>query len=164
MRDSFGKYVLIATFGAGMAFAQTPTAQPGPGTAKAQPERREYMRGHWDLDRLTQVLNLTDSQKARAQTIFQNARQSAQPIREELKQNREKLTAAAKVSNNDTEIQKLATEQGRLMGKLIAIRTQASAKFYQILTPEQRVKADEMHERFRERMRSERPGTEPEPR
>jgi len=162
MRDSLTKYVLVATFGAAaMAFAQSPAAEPEPGSVNTQPGAPEVKRGHWDLNHLTQALNLTDSQRAQAQTIFQNARQSAQPIREELKQNREKLTAAAKISKNEAEIQKLAGEQGRLLGKLIAIRTEASAKFYQILTAEQRVKADEMHERFRQRMRSEKPGTEP---
>jgi Spy/CpxP family protein refolding chaperone len=119
------------------------------------------MRGQLDLDRLTQSLNLTDSQKQRARAIFESARQSAQPIRQELKANRDKLRAAAKVSNGEGDIQRLATEQGRLLGKLIAIRTQASANFYQMLTPEQRVKADQMHEQFREKMRSERPRTEP---
>lgn len=162
MRNSLIKYVFIATFAAGIGFAQPPASESTPSTGTAQPGWRNSMRGHWNLDNLTQALNLTDSQKARAQNIFQTARQAAQPIRQELKQNREKLRAAAKVSNNDSEIQRLAAEQGRLLGKLIAIHTEASAKFYQILTPEQRVKADEMHERFRQRMRSEKPATEPE--
>ena len=92
--------------------------------------------------------------------IFQNVQQSAQPIRQELKQNREKLSAAAKASNSEGDIQKLAAEQGRLLGKLIAIRTEGSAKFYQVLTPEQRAKADQMHRQFRQKVRSEEPKTE----
>jgi len=119
------------------------------------------MWGHMDLDHVAQVLNLTDSQKAQARTIFEHAQQSAQPIRQELKQNREMLTAAAKVSNSEGDIQKLANDQGRLLGKLIAIRTEASARFYQLLTPEQRVKADQMHEEFKQRIRSQNPRTEP---
>lgn len=162
MRNLLIKYALVATFAAGTTFAQTPTPESKPGAANTQPGGRGVMREHWDLDRMSQALGLTDSQKQQAQTIFQNARQAAEPIRQELKQNREKVTAAAKLSNNDTEIQKLAAEQGRLLGKLIAIHIEASAKFYQLLTPEQRVKADEMRERFRQRMRSEKPGTEPE--
>jgi Spy/CpxP family protein refolding chaperone len=120
------------------------------------------MCGQMDVDHVAQVLNLTESQKEQARTIFAQVRQSAQPVREELRQNRGKLMAAAKVANNESEIQKLAMEQGRLMGKLIAIRTEGSAKFYQILTPEQRVKADQMHEQFRQRVRAKSPGSEPE--
>jgi Spy/CpxP family protein refolding chaperone len=103
---------------------------------------------------MAQALNLTASQKEQARTIFESARESAKPIRDELRMNREKLRAAAKEGKSESEIQKLASEQGRLIGKMVAIRTESSAKFYQILTPEQRVKADQMHEQFRERMRS----------
>lgn len=161
MRNSLITYALAAICASGIAFTQTPTPDSGPNTVNTQPGRRKAMRGQWNLEHLSQTLNLTDSQKTRAQTIFQTARQSAEPIRQELKQNREELRAATKVSNNDGQIEKLATEQGRLLGKLIGIHAAASAKFYQILTPEQRAKADEMRERFRQRMRSEMPETEP---
>ena len=161
MRYSLIRYGLVAAFATGLVLPQTPSGDSRSGAVNAQP--REFARGHWDVDRLTQALNLTEPQKQQAQTIFQHARQSAEPVRQELKQNREKLRAAAKMGNNETEIQRLAAEQGRLLGKLIAIRAEASAKFYQTLTPEQRVKADQMHDQFRQRMRSEKPGTEPQP-
>jgi Spy/CpxP family protein refolding chaperone len=102
---------------------------------------------------MAQALGLTASQKEQARMIFQHARQSAQPIRQELMQNREQLVAAAKAGKSDADIEKLADDQGRLLGKLVAIRTEASAKFYQMLTPEQRIKADQMDERFRQRVR-----------
>ena len=160
MRYSFIKYAAVAALVAGITFAQTPTSDSRQGTVNAQQGRLGFMRGHLDLDHVAQALNLTDSQKVQARTIFQQARQSAEPIRQELRQNREKLSAAAKVSNSEGDIQKLANEQGRLLGKLIAIRTEASAKFYQMLTPEQRVKADQMHEQFRQRMHSKNPRAE----
>jgi len=118
------------------------------------------MRDRFDLDRVAQALNLTDAQKAQAKTIFQQAQAAAKPIRQELKQNHEKLSAAAKMSNSEGDIQRLATEQGRLVGKLIAIHTEARAKFYQMLTPEQRVKDDQLHQQMREKMRSEGSGTD----
>ena len=160
MRYSIMKCAAVATFAAGIVFAQTPTVDSRPGAVHAQEGRRGFMWGHMDLDHVAQVLNLTDSQKEQARTIFQHARQSAQPIRQELKQNREKLTAAAKVTNSEGDIQKLANEQGRLLEKLIAIRTEASSKFYQMLTPEQRVKADQMREQFRHRVRPQSTRTE----
>src|SRR5215472_6903154 len=159
MRHSFMKHTAVATLAAGIIFAQPPGGNPPPGAAKPQPGMREGMCEQWE-ERAAQSLNLTDAQKEKARTIFQNARQSAEPIRQELKQNREQLMAAAKASPNEANIQKLATEQGRLMGQLITIRTMASAKFYQMLTPEQRVKADQMHEQLMQRFRSRREGTE----
>ena len=157
MRYSFLKYAAIATCAAGMCLAQTPTMDPQTGSASTREEGqgRGFMCGNMDLDHVSEVLNLSEAQKTQARTIFDQARQSAQPVRQELRANREKLSAAAKVANNDSDIQKLSVEQGRLLGKLIAIHTEARAKFYQILTPEQRVKSDQMHEQMRSRMRTQ---------
>jgi len=172
MRNSFFKYAGAATLAAGMLFAQTPETSPQPQTEDTpktegtqpktegtQPKamgrqgmRRGAMRGN--LERMSQQLNLTATQKEKARTIFSSARQSSQPIREQLRANHEKLTAAAKANKSPAEIQKLSNEQGRLLGQLVAIRTEARAKFYRILTPDQRAKADQMHEQFRHRMRS----------
>jgi Spy/CpxP family protein refolding chaperone len=160
MRHSFLRCAAAATFAVGIAVAQTPPPDSRPAAPNTPGAQRGFKWGHMDLDHVAQVLNLTDSQKQQARMIFERAQQAAQPIRQELRQNREKLTAAAKVSNSDADIEKLAAEQGRLLGRLIAIHTAANAKFYQLLTPEQRVKADQIHEEFRERVRSGTPPTE----
>jgi Spy/CpxP family protein refolding chaperone len=140
----------IAALAAGMAFAQsqTPAPQPGPGKAagKARFARRAGLR-----PRMMQALNLTDAQKAQAKSIFQQARQTAQPLRAQLKQDRESIAAAVKAGNT-TQIQQLSTDEGNLMGRMIAIRTEAMAKFYNSLTPEQKAKADQMRERMHQRM------------
>jgi Spy/CpxP family protein refolding chaperone len=101
---------------------------------------------------MMKALNLTPAQEQQAETIFGDARQKAQPIRQEMQQNREALTAAMK-TNNTAQIERLSAEQGNLKGKALAIHTEAMAKFYAILTPEQRTKADQMLERTRSRMR-----------
>ena len=151
---SFTKAAAIAALAGGMAFAQTQPKTEPPAPAEAHQGRRAATHGR--LEHLAQALNLTDSQKQEARTIFQQARESARPVRQELRQNREALTAAAKAGNSNAEIEKLAGNQGRLLGQLAAIRTEASAKFYQILTPEQRAKAGQMHQQLRQRIRSER--------
>ena len=46
------------------------------------------------------------------------------------------------------DIERLSAEQGQLMGKMMAIHSEAFAKIYQTLTPEQRVKADQMQQHF----------------
>ena len=153
-RHSFTKVAAVAALAGGMAFAQTQTENPQPAPAQTHQGRHAAVRGR--LQHLAQVLNLTDSQKQEARTIFQQARQSARPVRQELRQNRQALAAAAKADKSNADIEKLAGNQGRLLGQLVAIRTEASAKFYQMLTPEQRAKADQMHQQFRQRVRTER--------
>ena len=85
---------------------------------------------------------------AQAKTIFGQARETAKPIREELKANREAMRAAVK-ADNKSQIEQLAKVRGNLMGKMTAIRTEAAAKFYQVLTPEQRAKAEQLHQQAR---------------
>jgi Spy/CpxP family protein refolding chaperone len=160
MRYSFIKYAALTTVTAGITFAQVPEGEAqdaqrvAPSTQEAPntPEASRSVTAH--LEHMAQALNLTASQREQARMIFEHARQSAQPILPELRQNRMKLTAAAKANASESDIQKLADDQGRLLGQMVAIRTEASAKFYQLLTPEQRVKADQMREQARQRMRS----------
>ena len=56
-------------------------------------------------------------------------------------------------ANNTAQIERLSAQQGNLMGKALAIRTESMAKFYATLTPEQRTKADQTFEQMKSRMR-----------
>jgi periplasmic protein CpxP/Spy len=123
---------LLAT---GIVLAQPPAAQP---------DHRATAR-----QRLVQALNLNAMQKDQARLIFQQARQSAEPLRSQLKQDRQALAAAVK-ANEKAQIDKLSAERGQLLGKLTATRTEAMAKFYQILTPEQRAKAAQLRQEWRQ--------------
>jgi len=143
MTHSILKPAAVISLAAGLIVAQGPSAKRLPGSTGGR-----GFNGH--VEHLAQALNLTDSQKEQARTIFRNARESSQPIQEELKRNRDRLTLAAK-SASETDIQSLAIEQGRLLGQLVAIRTRASSKFYQILTPEQRIKYDEERQQARQK-------------
>lgn len=138
-------FAAAAALATGMAFAQTPAPGATPGNAPRGGVRAAMHR------HLLQALNLTDAQKQQAKAIFQEARQSAQPIAQKAKDNREALAAAVK-ANNSSQIQSLATTQGGLQGQLLGIRSEAMAKFYAILTPEQRTKADEVQQQIRQRL------------
>ena len=130
MQQSFMKLAGVAALAAGMAFGQSAPAQ----------NQRPRAGNHMMLDRLGADLNLTDSQKQQAQSIFQASRQSAQSVHDQLRQSREALAAAVKSGASDAEIDKLASGIGPLMAQTTAIHTKAFAKFYAILTPEQKDK------------------------
>jgi Spy/CpxP family protein refolding chaperone len=149
MKTQFVKFFAVGALAAGMAFAQT-NASPAPGAQNgtAHQAHRNFRERH--LARIYRDLNLTDAQKTQATAIFDHARDSAMPVRAQLKQNRQALRAAVKADQTG-KIDQLATLQGNLMGKMVAIHSEASAKFYQMLTPEQRVKDDLLHQQFRER-------------
>jgi len=129
---------------AGMALAQTPAApaQPRAGRMMA----RQAVRG-----RMLQALNLTDAQKQQTKALMQQARQNAQPLMTQVRANRQALAGAVK-ANDVAQIHSLAAQQGDLQGQLLGVRSEARAKVYALLTPEQKAKADEMRQKVRERM------------
>lgn len=87
--------------------------------------------------------NLTPEQKAQAKEIFAQARRDAQPLRQELRQNRHAMAQAVAAGKSEAEIRQLATAQGNTLGQLIAIRSQARARFAAQLTPEQKATLSE---------------------
>jgi len=140
-RNKFAAWTAIATLGVAGLFAAE--------TAQGEHHWRGGHPGRSGAFMATQ-LNLTDAQKAQAKSIFQDARQSAQPIRQQLMQTRQALRDAIK-TNNTAQIQQLSATQGSQMGQLTAIRSQAFAKVYQTLTPEQQQKAAELEKNFQAR-------------
>jgi Spy/CpxP family protein refolding chaperone len=147
MKQQLFRFAAVAALAAGMTVAQTPPA----GTQRA-PGKAPFSHPGGGHQQMMQALALTTTQQQQAKSIFADAKQQAQPIREQLRQNREALHAAVK-ANNTSEIERISTQQGELKGKALAIRSQAMAKFYAILTPEQRTKMDQMHQRMMQRMR-----------
>jgi Spy/CpxP family protein refolding chaperone len=134
---------------AGLIFAQAPAQQ-----APSQPNQSKPLAAHRAnaRHRMFQELNLTAAQKQQAKAIFQQAREAAKPVREQLKQNRLAMSAAVK-ANDKAQIEQLSAQRAPLMAKATAGRNEAMAKFYSTLTPQQRAKAERLHQRFEGRMR-----------
>jgi hypothetical protein len=145
MKSKWFQFAAAGVLAAGMTFvyAETP--------AQHQSQQKSATRQQWAqrrFDRMATYLNLTDAQKAQAHTFMQQARDSAKALAPQLKANRQAMAAAVK-ADNTADIERLSAEKGRLMGKMTAAHTEAFAKLYQTLTPDQRAKADQMREHFR---------------
>ena len=95
------------------------------------------------IDFLSTALNLTEAQKQQATAFFSAARQENQPLEESMKQARTELVDAAE-SGDEAQLDQAATKVGTLCGQMAAVRAQAFAKLYAVLTPEQRQKADQL--------------------
>jgi len=140
------KFATVAAMAAGLTFAQTPAPAAPAQHGKMHAGMKGAMR-----QRMMQRLNLTDAQKAQAKAIFQQAKQNAHPLKEQLKQNRTALAAAVK-ANDVAQIHSLSLQRGNLEGQMLGIRSEAQAKFYAGLTPDQRTKADQMRQNMKARM------------
>jgi Spy/CpxP family protein refolding chaperone len=136
MKHAFLNVAGAAVLAAGMAFAQ---AAPAPNSPHSG--RRGAQAGSM-IDRFAANLNLTDAQKQQAQSIFSAARQSAQPVRDQIQQNRQALSAAVK-SGSQADIDRISSSMGPLLAQASAIHSKALAQFYAILTPDQKTQFDQ---------------------
>ena len=96
------------------------------------------------LDYLAGYLGLTESQKTQAQTIFDAAATASETARGQLSGARDALRAAAKANQSDAELDRLGAAVGAVEGQLAAINAKAVAKFYALLTAEQKAKYDQV--------------------
>jgi Spy/CpxP family protein refolding chaperone len=140
-RNKFAAWTAIAVLGASTSLFAAETSPAG--------GHRHGRHGAF----LSAYLNLTPAQQAQEKSIFEGARQSAQPLRQQLRQTRQSLRAAVQ-ANDAAQIQQLATAQGSELGQLMAIRSTAMAKVHQILTPEQQQKLNELQQARRAGRRS----------
>ena len=126
----------VAGMAAGMAFAQAPQ-----GAADGQAHRTE---GRHAMRRKMMMgyLGLTDQQQTQAKAIFSSAHDSAQPLRQQLKQVRADLRAAIEAGQP---VNDLAASEGKLRGQLAAIRANAAEQFRGLLTPAQLQKLQDLH-------------------
>jgi Spy/CpxP family protein refolding chaperone len=126
----------VAGLAAGMAFAQAPqgAAAGHPHRMEARREmRRKMMIGH---------LGRTDQQQTQAKAVFSSARDSAQPLRQQLKQVRADMRAAIQAGQP---VGDLAANEGKLHGQLVAIRANAAEQFRGLLNPVQLQKLQDLH-------------------
>ena len=136
MKHAFLNVAGAAVLAAGMAFAQNAPAQNSPHAGRHGAQAGSM------IDRLSARLNLTDAQKQQAQSIFAEARKSAQPVRDQIRQDKQALAAAVK-SGSQTDIDRISNNMGPLLAQASAIRAKAFAQFYATLTPDQKSKVDQ---------------------
>lgn len=104
-------------------------------------------RGGNRLDFLAGYLNLTDAQKQQANTIFTAANTAATTAAGQMTAARDALKNAIKANAADAELDRLSAAVGAVEGQVTAIRAKASAKFYALLTAEQKAKYDQLGDR-----------------
>jgi protein CpxP len=136
MKHAFLNVAGVALLAAGMALAQDAPAQNTPHAGRHSAQAGSM------LDRMAARLNLTDAQKQQAQSIFSEARKSAQPVRTQIRQNRQALAAAVK-SDSQADIDRISTSMGPLLAQESAIHSKAFANFYALLTPDQKSQVDQ---------------------
>src|SRR5215813_10072971 len=111
---------------------------------------RGFGRGH---GMMLQALNLTDDQKAKVKSIMETSRTNLKPTFEALRENHKKMEAlTANGTFDEGQVSALATEQGSLMAKVVVERARVKSQIAAVLTDEQKAKAAQMREQFKQKM------------
>jgi Spy/CpxP family protein refolding chaperone len=139
LRNAIG----VLAIAAAVSFAQ------GPGWSGNAPDpaKRVEMR----VNRLTNVLSLTETQKAQATKIFTEAQTAVESARTGLQTTHQSMTEAVK-ANNTANIEALANSIGTYTAQITAAERKADAALYALLTAEQKTKFEQIMQRRPGRM------------
>jgi hypothetical protein len=100
------------------------------------------------FDELAIRLGLDRDQKKAVRTLFDRASKEAEPVRQQMQQNRKELYEAVKGGKSEEEISALVQKQAPLYAQMAALEMRAFARMFKELDPNQHKKAEEMMPRF----------------
>ena len=80
--------------------------------------------------------------------IFDAAKAQSEPLRSSSKQTVTRFQRQSRPTNPIRKSSSLPSAQGALIGQLAGIHAKSMAKFYQLLTPDQKTKFDTLHEKM----------------
>ena len=127
----------VTVFALGHAF------QGGPGGPGGHGKDHARMMEH-----VAKELGLTAEQTTQVKALFEGmhaAEEARHAKREELRKQLDEATKGGQF--DETRVRAIANEQGALMADSLVEHERMKSKIYAILTPEQRIKADELHKR-----------------
>jgi Spy/CpxP family protein refolding chaperone len=146
-------FLLTATMVTGFAFAQGPGF--GRGHGKGCGFGDGFGMGPGLLrGMMAAALNLTDAQKEQIQKIMKDTRTKNEAILEQMESIREQELAAIKAGKSEAELQSLANSGAPLRTQLHLSHLVAQSKIYQVLTPEQRAKLEELRNQAKDRIQN----------
>jgi Spy/CpxP family protein refolding chaperone len=141
----------------GIAVTGFAIAQVGPGFGPFAGHPGERIIGF-----VSDYLDLTPAQQAEAKALFESSRTANAAVVAQLKTIAMQAHDAVKAGKSDAELQQIAASVGPLVSQVAANHLKAMSRFYNLLTPEQKGKADKLHQRMRSRAEQGFPGHAPQ--
>jgi Spy/CpxP family protein refolding chaperone len=99
------------------------------------------------MTHLTAGLNLTPDQQKQVRDIFGQSRPQMKALAPKFREERAAMAGAVK-SDSENQIDQVAQQQAQLRAQMEAIHAKTLAKFYAILTPDQKAKVDQRMNRM----------------
>ena len=91
-------------------------------------------------------LGLDAGQQATVKTILADQESSTNALKSSLDQALATLTAATKANSVDSQIDRLSADLGAVLAQAVAVQAKAYARFYALLTPDQKQRLDKLTE------------------
>jgi Spy/CpxP family protein refolding chaperone len=117
-----------------------------------RPPRREGMPpppppfGVPDIEHLAQAFNLTESQVADLKPFLDSERAAVDALQRKVGESHHQIEVATKDGHFDeAQVRALAAQHAQAQADLIVEQQRVKAKIYNVLTPEQRAKMEQMH-------------------
>jgi Spy/CpxP family protein refolding chaperone len=99
-----------------------------------------------EIEHLSRMLGLTDAQAAELKTFFEAQEPTFESIHRRLEESHRQLEAATADGRFDeAQVRALAGQQGQAHADMVVEHERCKAKVYSVLTPEQRVRLEELH-------------------
>lgn len=144
------------------------------GAQTAEPAHRMHgMRGDRMFDGgmfhfFSRYLDLTEEQHTQIKQIFHNAKPALQPLMQQEMQSRHAMMQLVASGNFDqAKAQTIAAQESQIHAQLEVQHALLASQAYQILTPDQKTKLNDLmaqhQQRFEQRMREQSPSTEKAP-
>ena len=110
---------------------------------------RRHGPGPEMVEHMAQVLGLSEDQKFQIKALMDGV-QAAEEARHQKMEELHKQLAAATANGqfDETKVREIANQQAQIHAEQIVEHERMKAKVFSLLTPEQRIKAEEMHKRF----------------
>ena len=105
------------------------------------------------LGYVSHELHLTGTQRTQIQTLWQAERPTAASLIKELASESREMNAATTRGADDVQIQAIASRQSATITRLLLEKQHFKSRIYsEILTPEQRIKAEELEKHWNARL------------
>jgi protein CpxP len=127
--------------------------------------QREWGHGafeHHMLGVMTDYLDLTDAQQGQVKQIFANEKATITPLIQQLHQSRQQMRQLEQSSTFDeAKVRALASQQAQTMTDLMVEKAKVANQVFNILTPDQKAKAEKFMERREARFQKHFQNAEP---
>jgi len=138
--------------GSSSFFKSVAVGSEGPGTPAVGEEGHwgDHHWGHCGHHHFWKKLNLTDEQKKEMFSIRLDERAKMKPMFQKLKDAHKQIIDLVKAAKFDeAKVRAIAKGQADIIADIIVERARMKSRIYAVLTPEQRAKAEQLHEKWK---------------